>query len=64
MTNRIDIQRLLTPDRDNLLPHDMAFEGLRARLQEDKPNRRGRRSKLHKFASLSEAAARRTAASN
>jgi hypothetical protein len=61
VTNRIDIQRLLTPDRDNLLPHDMAFEGLRARLQEDKPGRRGRRSKLHKFASLSEEAARRTA---
>jgi hypothetical protein len=61
MTTRIDLKKLLTPDRDDILPHDMAFEGLRARLQEDKPDQRGRRPKLHKFASLSEAAARRTA---
>jgi hypothetical protein len=61
MTNRVDLKPILTPDKDDLLPHDMAFKGLKARLQEDKPNRRGRRSKLHKFASLSEAAARRTA---
>jgi hypothetical protein len=61
MTTRIDLRTLLTPDPHDILPHDMAFEGLRARLQEDKPDQRGRRPKLHKFASLSEEAARRTA---